>query len=152
MRYCRLDSPRHSYVPASFNWTLVIFMETPVNSNLPPELTFISALTRYHPTFSPTLTEDITISILPWSEVCCLFSSASTPPLSEKNVVNQICYWPNIKKERTTLRVDQPDIIKNLSFFSTDQIIIVQVKGLPAVLNFLFSCAKTLVLSSWMVA
>ena len=67
----------------------------------------------------------------------------------KKNVVNQISYWPNIKKERTTFRVDQRDIIKNLSFFSTDQIIIVQVKGLPAVLNFLFSCAKTFVLSSY---
>ena len=31
---------------------------------------------------------------------------------------------------------------KFINFFLTDQIIIVQVKGLPAVLNFLFSCAK----------
>ena len=72
----------------------------------------------------------------------------------KKNVVNQICYRCNIMKERTTFRVDQRDIIKNLpciletyikkiiNFFSTDQIIIVQVKGLPAVLNYLFSCAK----------
>ena len=149
-----MDSPRHSYVPALSSWTLIIFKEKPFKSNLPPELILLPVLTRYHTTFwpgSPTSSEHVTVSVLPWSETSCLFSSVWLPPASEKNVVNQICYRSNIMKERTNVRVDHRDIIKNLSriletYIKTSlqliKIIIVQVKGLPPVQHFLFSCAK----------
>ena len=118
MRYWRLDAPRHSYVPASPGWTLVIFKERPINLNFPPDSIFSSFLTRYHATFWPgsgTSSEHVTVSVLSWSEACCLFSSVCLPFVSEKNVVNQICYRSNIMKERTNFRVDHRDITKNLS-------------------------------------
>ena len=110
-----LDSPRHSYVPASSNWTFLIFKERLLNSILPPDLILTPVAPLYHEIFWPCLVstfEHFTVSVLPMLNTWCFFSS--TVLFSEIDV-NQICCGSYAIKERENSDVDNWDNINNLS-------------------------------------
>ena len=111
-----LDSPRHSYVPASSNWTFLIFKQRPLNSSLPPDLISAPLAPLYHEIFWPSLVstlEHFTVSVLPMLNTWCFFSS--TVLFSEIDV-SQIGCGSYAMKEGKKSHVDNWYNINNLSY------------------------------------
>ena len=105
MRNRVLDTPRHSYVPASSSWTLLIFKESLFNSILSPDLILTPVLPLYHEIFWPSVVssfEHFTVSVLPRSQTWCFFSSTLLFS-EEKNIVSQIRYQSNVMNQRRDL-------------------------------------------------